>query len=71
VPASVNAFSEDFVHAKESQWRAFRRRSGIEHAPVEFVAVVRSVEIFLMPIATALSMAEGVPKNWTPPGPWR
>ena len=67
----VAAFSEDFVHAKGSQWRAFRRRGGIEHAPEGFVEVVRSVATFLVPLASALSAGEEVPKAWTPPGPWR
>jgi predicted nucleotidyltransferase component of viral defense system len=71
VADDVIAFSEQFVHAKELQWRAFRRRSDIEHAPWEFAAVVRSVEAFLAPLATAIATGEQVPESWMPPGPWR
>lgn len=70
VPDPVTAFSAHCVHAQEAQWRAFRRRSEIEHAPLEFVAVVGSIEAFLAPLATALAAGGGLPKNWTPPRPW-
>lgn len=71
VAGTIAAFSDSFALAKTSQWKAFRRRGDLEHAPDEFSAVIRSVVAFLGPVVTALSRGDELPVAWTPPGPWQ
>lgn len=70
VQGTIAAFSDSFASAKATQWQAFRRRGGVEHAPDAFSTVVRSVATFLEPVATAISSGNEVPATWTPLGPW-
>lgn len=67
--ALTEEFSRDAT--KQTQWRAFLRRSGVGGVPEDLADVVASVGTFLGPILRALSAGEPFSRNWTPPGPWR
>jgi hypothetical protein len=56
---------------KQTQWRAFLRRSGIGDAPEDFAEVVASATAFLGPVLTAVGEGKSFSEYWTPSGPWR
>ena len=68
IDANIAAFSDSFALARALQWRAFRRRGGVEHAPDEFDTVIRSVAAFLKPVAAVIAQRDEAPGAWTPPG---
>jgi len=67
------ALTEEFSWdaTKQTQWRAFLRRSGVGDAQEDFAGVVGELAAFLGPVLTALSEGREFGKVWTPPGPWR
>ena len=66
--ALTKEFAEDT--AKASQWQGFLRKSRLEGAPSELVAVVEAIAIFLGPVAEALHEGRGFEGRWEAPGPW-
>jgi len=70
LPATIEAFTEPFILAKQAQWEAFRKRLGQDSIPASFREIVAQLDEFLSPIVA--SHAEGKPKptQWTAPGPW-
>ena len=56
LPKKIEAFSPDFIIAKQVQWTAFRKRIGQEHVPVSFEEVIAGIEAFLGPTIQAISM---------------
>jgi hypothetical protein len=70
-PATV-AFSEAFRQdaTKQTQWRAFVRKTALEDAPKELAEVMACVRVFLQPVAKASAAGESFDKQWKPPGPW-
>jgi hypothetical protein len=70
LPAKIEAFSNPFIDAKQTQWAAFRERLQQEHIPAAFKEVMVSVSSFLSPIVIALASGKPSPNKWTAPGPW-
>jgi predicted nucleotidyltransferase component of viral defense system len=70
LPAAVEAFTEFFIDAKQTQWAAFRKRMQQGHVPASFKEVVSAVDGFLSPIVTAISSGRPGPKIWSPSGRW-
>ncbi|MCP4756770.1 MAG: nucleotidyl transferase AbiEii/AbiGii toxin family protein [Proteobacteria bacterium] len=70
IPDEIEAFSKDFIEAKQIQWSAFRRRIQQEHVPDEFEEVVSTIGTLLTPIAEAIRNGASVPSAWSAPGPW-
>ena len=66
--ALTKEFAEDT--AKASQWQGFLRKSRLEGAPSELVAVVEAIAIFLGPVAEALHEGRGFEGRWEAPRPW-
>ena len=64
-----DSFAKDSM--KETQWRAFIRKSKLDNAPASFADVVSAITTFLKPIITALSEEKEFRKTWKAPGPWR
>lgn len=67
--ALSGTFADDVM--KQTQWRTFRRKSMLDHAPEELSDVVRADAEFLGPIAKALGEARQFTVIWHPPGPWK
>jgi hypothetical protein len=67
------ALTTEFGHdaTKQTQWRAFLRRSGIGDAPEDFAKVVGSAAAFLGPVLAALDRGKPFSGHWAPSGPWR
>ena len=66
--ALTKEFAEDT--AKASQGRGFLRKSRLEGAPSELVAVVEAIAAFLGPVAEALHEGREFESRWRSPGPW-
>ena len=70
LPSEIEAFTDTFADAKQTQWTAFRKRLQHDHLPAAFQEITSAVERFLSPITTTLSSNKSKPANWTAPGPW-
>lgn len=70
LPAEIDAFTERFIAAKQTQWSAFRKRLGQDHVPVSFREIAASVDSFLSPIVAVFFSGEQCHANWKAPGPW-
>ncbi len=73
IPQQPTAFTADFARldAKQTQWKAFMRRSRPEGMPDEFAAAVAGVAAFLEPILSHLAAGQAMPQRWQAPGPWQ
>jgi predicted nucleotidyltransferase component of viral defense system len=73
IPAEPPALSAEFAAdtTKQTQWRAFRRKSTLDQAPEDLSHVVSAVAGFLSPIAKSLHDAREFTGTWHPPGPWK
>lgn len=70
LPAEIEAFSQSFIDAKQSQWAAFHNRLQQDHVPASFGEITASVSGFLRPVVAALSSGNSRPTDWITPGPW-
>ncbi len=73
VPEEVLAFTPRFASdaVKQTQWRAFLKKSRLENAPAALQAVVEAIATFLEPVAAAVRREEPFAQTWKAPGPWR
>jgi hypothetical protein len=65
------AFTPEFSAspAKQTQWQAFLRKSGLE-ADVSLQDVVNALNEFLMPVVEGILRKRTIPLFWRPGGPW-
>lgn len=70
LPAEIEAFSQSFIDAKQSQWVAFHNRLQQDQVPASFGEITASVSGFLRPVVAALSSGKSRPTDWIAPGPW-
>ena len=70
LPAEIDAFTETFIEAKQTQWTAFRKRLQQDHVPASFREIMASVNRFLSPIVAVIFSGKPSPTNWTAPGTW-
>ena len=71
LPLEIEAFTQSFIDAKQTQWAAFRNRIQQSHIPASYAEITTSLEQFLLPVVSALSSEKPFPANWAAPGPWR
>lgn len=71
MPDEIEAFTDAFAEAKQTQWQAFHRRLGQDHLPASFRVVVSALSPFLIPVSKHLSTGGDVPAHWIALGPWR
>jgi len=74
LPPQPTAFSAAFASdsTKDAQWRAFRRKARLEHAPEEFATVTERVAAFLLPLVAALTQRQPFTGFWQARDPaWR
>jgi hypothetical protein len=62
------AFAADPV--KETQWRAFLRRTEISMAPEPLTQIIPSIASFLMPVLQSAAAERTTPGKWPVGGPW-
>ncbi|MCW8966289.1 MAG: nucleotidyl transferase AbiEii/AbiGii toxin family protein [Candidatus Pacearchaeota archaeon] len=65
LPEVITAFTEEFVNNKEGQWKAFHKRLGQEHVPLDFSEIVDGVKAFLQPVVEALLVGEEFKQKWS------
>ena len=70
LPAEIEAFTESFISAKQTQWAAFWKRLAQDHVPASFGEIVAQVDGFLSPVVAAHTQGTPEPTKWTAPGPW-
>jgi hypothetical protein len=56
---------------KQTQWRAFCRKSGVTTAPENFQEVVERLAVFLVPVLEAARSESRLRAKWSPGGPWQ
>jgi hypothetical protein len=66
------AFTPEFSasRAKQTQWEAFLRKSGLE-ADASLQEVVNGLDQFLMPVVEEIMLKRTIPPLWRPGGPWK
>ncbi len=70
LPLEIEAFTQPFIDAKQTQWTAFRKRLQQDHVPASFAQITASLGQFLSPIVASLTSGKPSPRNWTAPGLW-
>jgi hypothetical protein len=56
---------------KQTQWRAFLRKSRLTDAPPALPDVIAVLSSFLLPMAQAIVNAQPFSRTWKAPGPWQ
>jgi hypothetical protein len=66
------AFTDEFRKGtqKQTQWRAFVRKSKPENMPNDFDTVIGKVAAFLMPVVEAARDDRIIEYAWAQGGPW-
>ena len=57
--------------ARQTRWQGFVRMNRLLDAPESFVDIVEANEVFLGPVARALSAGKAFRGVWRAPGPWQ
>jgi predicted nucleotidyltransferase component of viral defense system len=72
LPASPLALQADFYElpAKQTQWRAFLRKSGLK-AESSLEGIIEVIREFVMPVLDGILKGNAEKKLWQPGGPWR
>lgn len=73
IPAHPSIFSTSFSQdqKRETQWRAFLRKTVSSDMPHSFYEVMVKLKSFLTPLSSALVDKESFQKKWKAPGPWK
>ncbi|MBW2656030.1 MAG: nucleotidyl transferase AbiEii/AbiGii toxin family protein, partial [Deltaproteobacteria bacterium] len=66
----IEAFTESFMVAKQTQWNAFWKRLQQQHVPASFKEIAIMVNNFISPITSDLFSENSNQKKWSAPGPW-
>jgi len=66
----IEAFTESFMVAKQTQWNAFWKRLQQQHVPASFKEIAIMVNNFISPIISDLFSENSNQKKWSAPGPW-
>lgn len=70
LPLKMEAFTESFVDAKQTQWAAFCKRIQQDQDPTSFGQIIASLGSFLSPVIVSVFSRAQFPKKWVAPGPW-
>jgi len=73
LPADPYVFSTEFKtnQDKQKQWVAFISRGDFKETPQNFSEIVKSIEVFLMPIIKSITEGEIFSQTWQPQNGWR
>ena len=66
----IEAFTESFMDAKQTQWNAFWKRLQQQQVPTSFKEIAIMVNNFISPIISDLFSENSDSKKWSAPGPW-
>jgi hypothetical protein len=68
--AGLDLFSPEFALDKQTQWKAFRSRMKLAHAPESFSEVISHLAFFLEPFPLVDQKPMKTDIRWIAPGPW-
>jgi len=73
IPPQPAVFKDSFAKdpIRETQWRAFLRKTKLDNAPFSFAEAIFAITAFLRPVVAALAIKEDFQKTWQAPGPWQ
>jgi len=73
IPAQPSVFRKSFSEdqARETQWRAFLRKTVSASTSHSFYEVMTDIKSFLVPVSSAIVSQESFKKKWKAPGPWK
>jgi hypothetical protein len=65
-------FSPLFIadSVKQTQWKAFVRKSKLSVAPDSFADILGEIQTFLLPLVQAVSLNQNFTSRWASGGPW-
>ncbi len=70
LPHNISAFSDDFIQAKSSQWKAFINKLKQETTPDSLAEVITQLKLFLTPVIKAIHSKTELSSSWSAPGSW-
>jgi len=73
IPSQPSVFKKSFSEDKtrETQWRAFLKKSVLASNPYSFYEVMTEIKSFLVPVLSAIVAQKSFQKKWKAPGPWK
>jgi len=73
IPAQPSVFKKSFSEdqTRETQWRAFLRKTVLASTPLSFYEVMTEIKTFLVPVSSAIVGQKSFQKKWKAPGPWK
>jgi predicted nucleotidyltransferase component of viral defense system len=73
IPAQPSVFKKSFSEdqARDTQWRAFLRKTVSASTSHSFYEVMIDIKSFLVPVSSAIVSQESFKKTWKAPGPWK
>ncbi len=73
IVAAPTALTEVFANdtQKQTQWRAFLRKSRLTDSPAVLPDVITLLAPFLLPVAQAIVVGLAFNQTWKAPGPWQ
>ena len=66
----IVAFTDEFVEAKQGQWKSFCERIQQKHLSQDFALVISTIKIFLSPVISALLNGTPIPTLWIAASQW-
>lgn len=73
IPAQPSVFKKSFSEdqTRETQWRAFLRKTVLASTPPSFYEAMTEIKSFLVPLSSAIAGQKSFQKKWKAPGPWK
>ncbi|ARB92136.1 TPA: nucleotidyl transferase AbiEii/AbiGii toxin family protein [Legionella pneumophila] len=60
----IEAFSNQFIQLKQTQWLAFTKRLKQEYVPIQFQEIISKIQAFLYPLVLTFSQQNPMPQKW-------
>lgn len=73
IPVQPSVFKKSFSddQTRETQWKAFLRKTVSASMPHPFYEVMTDIKSFLAPVSSAITGQKSFQKKWKAPGPWK
>jgi len=73
IPSKPSVFKKSFAKDKmrETQWRAFLRKTVLVDTSQSFHEIITESKLFLVPVLSAVAAGKSFQKIWKAPGPWK
>jgi predicted nucleotidyltransferase component of viral defense system len=73
IPAQPSVFKKSFSEdqTRETQWRAFLRKTVLASTTYSFHEIMTEIKSFLVPVSSVIVGQKFFQKKWKAPGPWK